>query len=336
MARELSAVLDHVATIGELDLDDVAPTSHVVEVTGALRADEPRAVAAARGRARAGARRRATTASSSRARRHEREPTSLELSAAARPPSAIAAGSLSAAELFDAYRERAAADRAAGEEGLNCFTWVAEERPPAERRRAAPLGGVPLAVKDLFCTEGVPSQSGSRILEGYLPPYTATRRRAPARRRRAAARRRPTRTSSRWAPPTRTPPSARCATRGTATRVPGGSSGGSAAAVAAGPRAVGARHRHRRLDPPARRAVRDRRAETDLRLGLALRDDRLRLLARPGRPADARRARRGAAAAPHGRPATRCDATSLQFPQRDRAARAPSASTACASACPRS
>jgi len=42
MARELSAVLDHVATIGELDLDDVAPTSHVVEVTGRLRPDEPR------------------------------------------------------------------------------------------------------------------------------------------------------------------------------------------------------------------------------------------------------------------------------------------------------
>lgn len=42
MARELSAVLDHVATIGRLDLDGVAPTSHVVEVTGRLRADEPR------------------------------------------------------------------------------------------------------------------------------------------------------------------------------------------------------------------------------------------------------------------------------------------------------
>jgi aspartyl-tRNA(Asn)/glutamyl-tRNA(Gln) amidotransferase subunit C len=41
MARELSAVLDHVAKIGELDLGDVPPTSHVVEVTGALRADEP-------------------------------------------------------------------------------------------------------------------------------------------------------------------------------------------------------------------------------------------------------------------------------------------------------
>ena len=33
---------------------------------------------------------------------------------------------------------------------------------------------MPLAVKDLFCTEGVPSQSGSKILEGYRPPYTAT------------------------------------------------------------------------------------------------------------------------------------------------------------------
>jgi aspartyl-tRNA(Asn)/glutamyl-tRNA(Gln) amidotransferase subunit C len=42
MARELSAVLDHVARIGELDLDGVAPTAHVVEVTGRLRADEPR------------------------------------------------------------------------------------------------------------------------------------------------------------------------------------------------------------------------------------------------------------------------------------------------------
>jgi aspartyl-tRNA(Asn)/glutamyl-tRNA(Gln) amidotransferase subunit C len=42
MARELSAVLDHIAKIGELDLDDVPPTSHVVEVTGGLRLDEPR------------------------------------------------------------------------------------------------------------------------------------------------------------------------------------------------------------------------------------------------------------------------------------------------------
>jgi aspartyl-tRNA(Asn)/glutamyl-tRNA(Gln) amidotransferase subunit C len=43
MARELSAVLDHIAKIGELDLADVPPTAHVVEVTGRLRPDEPRA-----------------------------------------------------------------------------------------------------------------------------------------------------------------------------------------------------------------------------------------------------------------------------------------------------
>jgi aspartyl-tRNA(Asn)/glutamyl-tRNA(Gln) amidotransferase subunit C len=42
MARELSAVLDHIAKMGELDLSNVPPTSHVVEVTGALRPDEPR------------------------------------------------------------------------------------------------------------------------------------------------------------------------------------------------------------------------------------------------------------------------------------------------------
>ena len=39
---ELSKVLDYMETIGELDLADVAPTSHVVAIENALRADEPR------------------------------------------------------------------------------------------------------------------------------------------------------------------------------------------------------------------------------------------------------------------------------------------------------
>jgi aspartyl-tRNA(Asn)/glutamyl-tRNA(Gln) amidotransferase subunit C len=42
LARELSAILDHIAHIGELDLEGVEPTTHVVELAGALRADEPR------------------------------------------------------------------------------------------------------------------------------------------------------------------------------------------------------------------------------------------------------------------------------------------------------
>jgi aspartyl-tRNA(Asn)/glutamyl-tRNA(Gln) amidotransferase subunit C len=41
MERELSSVLDHIEKIGELDLEDVPPTSHAVEVANALRADEP-------------------------------------------------------------------------------------------------------------------------------------------------------------------------------------------------------------------------------------------------------------------------------------------------------
>jgi aspartyl-tRNA(Asn)/glutamyl-tRNA(Gln) amidotransferase subunit C len=42
MATELSGVLTHIETIGELDLTDVAPTTHVVDLVNALRADVPR------------------------------------------------------------------------------------------------------------------------------------------------------------------------------------------------------------------------------------------------------------------------------------------------------
>ncbi|MFL5861316.1 MAG: Asp-tRNA(Asn)/Glu-tRNA(Gln) amidotransferase subunit GatA [Solirubrobacteraceae bacterium] len=89
----------------------------------------------------------------------------IELSAAD-AAAKLRAREIDAAELFGAYRVRAAADE------LNAFTWVADATP--EPALETPLGGVPVAVKDLFCTEGVPSQAGSRILEGYRPPYTAT------------------------------------------------------------------------------------------------------------------------------------------------------------------
>ena len=42
MSGELTGILGHIEKIAELDLEGVPPTSHVVEVTNALRADEPR------------------------------------------------------------------------------------------------------------------------------------------------------------------------------------------------------------------------------------------------------------------------------------------------------
>ena len=80
----------------------------------------------------------------------------------------MAAGDFSAAELFDLYAERIARF----DDALGAFLWRADEAPDTDRD--APLGGVPIAVKDLFCTEGVPTTAGSRILEGHLPLYTAT------------------------------------------------------------------------------------------------------------------------------------------------------------------
>ncbi len=143
----------------------------------------------------------------------------------------IAAGSLSGGELFAAYRDRAAADRDAGEHGLNCFTWVAEEA--ASESGEGLLAGVPVAVKDLFCTEGVPSQSGSRILEGYLPPYTAT---AFRRLLQDGASLLAKTNQDEFAMGSSNENSAFGPVRNPwdRSRVPGGSSGGSAAAVAAG------------------------------------------------------------------------------------------------------
>ena len=91
----------------------------------------------------------------------------VELTAAA-AAERVRAGDLSAAELFEFWRGRAAGD------DLNAFLWRADGSPADAPAGDSPLGGVPLAVKDLFCTKGVPSAAASRILEGYRPPYTAT------------------------------------------------------------------------------------------------------------------------------------------------------------------
>jgi aspartyl-tRNA(Asn)/glutamyl-tRNA(Gln) amidotransferase subunit A len=150
---------------------------------------------------------------------------------AAQAAAAVASGSLDPRELFEAYRERAAAD------DLNAYLWVAGQPPTTND---APLHGVPVAVKDLFCIEGVPSQAGSKILEGYLPPYTAT---AVANLQRAGAPVLGKTNQDEFAMGSSNENSAYGPVLNPwdRTRVPGGSSGGSAAAVAAGsaPWAIG-------------------------------------------------------------------------------------------------
>ena len=76
----------------------------------------------------------------------------------------IAVGAISARESLEVWRSAAAGDE------LNAYLWRAEG-DMAEGEGA--LGGIPVAVKDIFCTEGVPTTAASRILEGYRPPYTA-------------------------------------------------------------------------------------------------------------------------------------------------------------------
>jgi aspartyl-tRNA(Asn)/glutamyl-tRNA(Gln) amidotransferase subunit A len=156
----------------------------------------------------------------------------IELTAAA-AAERVRAGEVDPRELFELYRRRAAADE------LNAFTWVADG-PPGAPEPESPLGGVPLAVKDLFCTAGVPSQAGSRILEGYRPPYTAT---VVSRLEQAGAPLLGKTNQDEFAMGSSNENSAYGPVLNPwdRSRVPGGSSGGSAAAVAAGlaPWAIG-------------------------------------------------------------------------------------------------
>jgi aspartyl-tRNA(Asn)/glutamyl-tRNA(Gln) amidotransferase subunit A len=136
---------------------------------------------------------------------------------------------------------RAAIDRIrAADAALHAFLLVDEEgalaraeRLDRERPADAPLLGVPVAVKDNICTAGTRTTAGSRVLERYVPPYSAT---AIERLERAGAVVVGKTNCDEFAMGSSTEHSAFGATRNPwdRERIPGGSSGGSAVAVAAG------------------------------------------------------------------------------------------------------
>jgi aspartyl-tRNA(Asn)/glutamyl-tRNA(Gln) amidotransferase subunit A len=63
---------------------------------------------------------------------------------------------------------------AAGGDELNAYLWRNDRGADAAAIEPQQGWNAPIAVKDIFCTEGVPTTAASRILEGYRPPYTST------------------------------------------------------------------------------------------------------------------------------------------------------------------
>jgi aspartyl-tRNA(Asn)/glutamyl-tRNA(Gln) amidotransferase subunit A len=96
---------------------------------------------------------------------------------------AIAAGELSSAQVTRAHLERIA-DVDGGDRGVHAFLHVAAEAALrqagevdarlAAGERLGPLAGVPVAVKDVMATQAMPTTCGSKILQGWQPAYDAT------------------------------------------------------------------------------------------------------------------------------------------------------------------
>ena len=152
------------------------------------------------------------------------------------------AAKLAARELSSVEATQAHLDRIAAVDGdIHAFLHVSatalEQAAAIDERRASgeslgELAGVPVAIKDVLCTIGMPSTAGSKILEGWIPPYDAT----PVARMKAAGLVALGKTNmDEFAMGSSTEHSAYGPTRNPwdLGRIPGGSGGGSAAAVAA-------------------------------------------------------------------------------------------------------
>ncbi len=285
---QLNGILSFVEQLQAVNTDGIAPMAHAVDVVQRLRPDAVTESDHRDGLSghRAGNRSRPVPRSQGDRMTDLIQASLKELSAA------LAQKKISSVELTTLFLDRIEQHNPT----LNAFVSVDRDKTLAAARAAdaktrrwrdgslqvSPLCGIPLAHKDIFCAEGWRTTCGSKMLDEFHRALQRARRRAAERRRHGHARQvqhgrvrhglverkllfRSGEESLGY--------------RLRARRFLGRFGGSDCGA----PRAGRDRHRYRRFDPPAGRAVRPDRPQADLWRGIALRHDRLCFLARSGR-----------------------------------------------------